>query len=273
MESLSEAISRAWDARPEQGRNPAFENMLDTLAAQENENKASYATTLNEYASYLRVNGLYEYGEKIFLRALDEIAALDGKKTAYATCLSNYAELCRLAGRLDTCADALIEAEQLYEDKNSIEYAANLNYQSNLYQSKHDPRSAARILAKSLAIVERLEPGSIDLATAYQNLGGIQLQIDELDEALDNLNRALSIYETLNAKKNAHFVSLCNTLAMAHIKRGEFKEAELSYDICLDAMKSCKMNPDDIALVSRNAARFFDQQGNKEKARKTREGE
>lgn len=271
VDNLSDTLARAWGIRPEQGRNLLFEDLLETLEAQGDEDSAAYASVLNEYASYLRVNGLYDYGARLFLRALDKIAAIDGKKTAYAICLSNYAELCRLAGDFDASTDALTAAEQLYEDKGSIEYAANLNYQSNLCQSKHEPRRAARILEKSLAIVENREPGSIDLATAYQNLGGICVQTDELDKALACLEKALSIYEALDAKNNAHFVSLCNTLAMVYIKRGKLAQAESAFDTCLETMRSCAMNPDDSALVARNAAAFFEQQGNDEKARDAKE--
>lgn len=256
MEDLSAKIAGAWQAAPAEGRNPRFELLLEEIALEEGTGAPAYATALNEYASYLRVNGLYDQGAQMFERALAAIGALDGKRTAYATCLSNYAELRRLQGDYEACARMLEEARPLYGSRESVEYAANLNYQAHLYESLGKSADALAVQAESLSIVEKVEPDSPDLACAYQNLGTARMAQGDLERALAELQEAARIYEKLGISANAHVVALENSLGTVYGELGRREEGLRHFERALELMDQCKMNPDDRALVERNAERY-----------------
>lgn len=262
MQNLSKKIRDAWKNPPESGISPLFERLLEELSNRGISARAGYASVLNEYGSYLRVNGLYTYGAEIYQRALAAIEALDGRHTPYAVCLSNYAELCRLNGDYDACASMLAEARSLYADNNSVEYAANLNYQAHLLESMGRGDDALEAQAQSLAIIAEKEPESPNLACAHQNLGTAYSAQGEYEKALVELSEAERIYKALRIETNAHVVSLFNSLGNLYEMQGNQFEARAAYERALKLMETCKMNPDEAELVKRNAIRFLEQPDN-----------
>lgn len=262
MQNLSEKIREAWKSAPENEANPLFERLLEELSNGGTSARADYASVLNEYGSYLRVNGLYAYGAEIFRRALEAIEALDGRRTPYAVCLSNYAELCRLNGDYHGCASKLAEARSLYSDKDSVEYAANLNYQAHLLESTGKSNDALKAQAQSLAIIAEKEPESPNLACAHQNLGTAYSAQGEHEKALVELLEARRIYTALGIETNAHVVSLYNSLGSVYEMQGDQLKARAAYERALKLMETCKMNPDEAGLVQANATRFLRQLDN-----------
>ena len=193
-----------------------------------------------------------------FLRELaEEVERDQGTHTAdYATVIDNLGELYRLSGDLDSCERCLTEAERLFVDKGSREYAACLNYQGHLAEARQDPARARQCYLRSLEIVERIEPESLDLATGYQG---------DLTHAEEYLRRAMDLYDRGVLTINAHYISLLNQIAALELKQGRADDAERSFDQAVADLPKTTASPIDAIVVYANAGTLYHARGKADK--------
>ena len=265
MSELTEKTDAAWGSLPPAELEAFLRNLCDEMEAAHGRVSSEYVTAANELGTYLRVTASYKDGEAAFKNALASMEQLVGKNDSYATCLDNLAELYRLAGDLESCERCLAEADGIFSDKQSLEYAACLNYQGHLAESKKDPEAAKQCYLRSLAIVEPARPGSIDLATGYQNVANAYQAAGELKEAEEYLAKAMGLYSGGALSVNSHYVSLLNQMASLQLQQAKDAEAERSFDAAIEALGQTPVSPLDAIVVYTNAASLYRAYGRADK--------
>ena len=256
-------------SQPELAR--ALEQRLARAAEEGGTATPEYAVTANELGALYRATARYAQGEQAFKLALASIEALEGRSDRYATCLDNLAELYRLDGRLDECEQALEQAEALFTDHASDEYAACLNYQGHAAMVRGRFDDAAALYERSGVITQANQTGTIEVATAFQNVANAYMQAGRLPQADAALKRALAVYDEYGLPVNSHYVGLLNTLAVNAFRQGEVQAAADWMKRAEDALARCNVSPLDAAVMLANAAAVFVKAGFGEDARRAAE--
>lgn len=226
---------------------------------------AEYVTACNELGTFFRGRARYDEGESAYQEALACAEALVGRTDPYATCLDNLGELYRLQGKLDLCEEYLLKAERAFSNKESVEYAACLNYQGHLAGSRHDHKRARDCYLRSLAIVEPNCSDSLTLATGYQNAASAFQAVGDLQSAASYLEKSIDIYRRGSLSPNAHYVGLLNQIATLKMAQGQDDEAASTFDIALDTVNAVAISPLDAAIVLVNAAALYKRHGDADK--------
>ena len=239
----------------------AFEQRMAQAAAQAATATPEYAAFANELGALYRSMARFDQGEKAFELALESIEAQEGRSERYAVCLGNLAELYRLEGRLDECERTLAQADRLFSDRSSDEYAACLNYQGHAAMARGRFDAAAGLYEQALAITQANHAGTIDVATAFQNVANAYQQAGRLQQADEHLRRVLAVYDEHGLHVNAHYVGLLNALAASTARQGEMQAAADWLERAVQALDRCRINPLDAAVVLANAASTFARAG------------
>ena len=262
-----EEIRRKWAELPAPDLERFFLGRLEDIAAASGASDPEYAAYANELGTLYRVTARFSEGEAAFKQALASIEMQEGRSDRYATCLDNLAELYRLDGRLDECEQALAQADALFSDKGSDEYAACLNYQGHAHMERGEYDTAAACYERALSITQDRRAGTIDAATAYQNVANAHFRAGRLQRAADYLQRALEVYDAYGLPVNAHYVGLLNTLAAVASQQGEALAASEWLMRAVSALDACKMSPLDSVVVLANAAMAANRAGHSDDAR------
>lgn len=266
MSKLTDRIDEAWSTLAPQDLDRFLRELAEEVERDQGTHTADYATVMNELGTFLRVTAQYQDGEQAFLKALPALEEIAGRDSdVYATCLDNLGELYRLCGDLDSCERCLTEADQLFVDKGSREYAACLNYQGHLAEARQDPARARQCYLRSLEIVERIEPESLDLATGYQNVANAYQAQGDLTHAEEYLRRAMDLYDRGVLTINAHYISLLNQIAALELKQGRADDAERSFDQAVADLPKTTASPIDAIVVYANAGTLYHARGKADK--------
>ena len=84
-----------------------------------------------------------------------------------------------------------------------------------LYQEMGNYEKAAQHLKKALAIIEKIPGAEIEVATTLSNLGASLLEIEEIQEAEECLNKALEIFKK-DTVKNFHYSAALSAICLLY---------------------------------------------------------
>lgn len=95
----------------------------------------------------------------------------------------------------------------------SYDLAVRFAKLGNSYRAAGNRVGAEKVLISSIASLESKAPNSFELATAYENMGLLQKDNNNTQQAREYLNKALAIYQSLNAKGSEQAIqSILNNL-------------------------------------------------------------
>ncbi len=169
---------------------------------------------------------------------LNEI--LDIKEYLYGDESANYhMTKVKLANYLIDYTDRFDEASGIYESsfdaivkpeitEGHVDYLDILNHQAKFYEETDEYKKAASILEEALGVARRkYDNRDVAYGDELVQIAGLQIRIGNYDEAEDNLETALSIYDELKGDeiKSTTAIALITKATLLGIK-GEYDEAE-----------------------------------------------
>ena len=192
--------------------------------AREAEDTALLTEMLTEYGGVIKYLGRHEEAESAFLevRSLLE-AAGETESPAWANCLVNLANLCRMTGRPE-------EAERLYREAIPLglrvcdgeSRASMRNNLALLYQEQGRYDDALTLHRENLE--DTAGRPAYQTGSTYNNIAALYIKMKRYDEAAEAARQALAYYEDPEAG-DALRVTAMNTLAAAYYGSGRVSEA------------------------------------------------
>lgn len=193
-------------------------------------------TLMNEMIGHFREMGQFdkavEYCTQV-LRLMQKMG-LEGT-VAYATTLLNVANAYRAAGLLRESMTQYQAVKLIYEGNlpyNDFRYASLYNNMSLLFQEMGDFESACDCLERALGIVTQYGNARIETAVTYTNLAASQLKLGRYEEAIENLNRAFSIFE-MDEEPDYHYSGALSAMGEAQYLYGNLEESARFYKLAL----------------------------------------
>ena len=234
--NISEILSEYDKLEETHNFNKIEQFLLSNLEMAKNEgDDSSELTLLNEIIGFYRELGRAQdsinFCRDILIK-MDEMQ-INGTMP-YATSLLNIANACRAAGLLKESLIYYNEVIKIYDenlDSSDYQYAPLYNNLALLFQEMQDFESAVGTLKKALAIVQK-NGDEVKVAISYTNLGMSLLQIDELDEAIYNLDEANKIFTSL-PETDYHYGAVLSAMGEAKYRQGLYEEAADYYEKAL----------------------------------------
>ena len=129
----------------------------------------------------------------------------------------------------------MYKRQEIYEGElegTDFRYASLYNNMSLLFQEMGDFESACDCLERALAIAVRYDEARIEVAVTYTNLAASQLKLGRIQEAIDNLNKAFSIFE-MDTEKDYHYSGALSAMGEAQYMAGNLEESARYYKLAL----------------------------------------
>ncbi len=204
---------------------------IDTAA--EEMDDAAVLTLLNELIGHYRETSefdkMFEVAEDI-LKVADTIC--DHESVPYATSLLNVATCYRVAGRLKESLSLYDTVEEIYKKILSPKerlFAGFYNNKALLYQETGDFKKAREALLKALDIVTELGE-TYEEAVSRANLAGTCVQLGEFDEAYEEANRSLELFDE-EGVKDQHYCAALSALGSYYYMKGNYEQgADIFYE-------------------------------------------
>lgn len=219
-------------------------------------------TLMNEMIGYCRETGKYEKGEFFCIEALRLMKALQMEGSLpFATTLLNIANFYRAAGKLEESLEDYKQVFQLYEDKiekNDMRYASLYNNVSLLYQELEDYVGACTSLGNALAIIVQYPEMEIETAVTYTNLANSKVKLGRVQEAVEDLEKALAIFNK-EEEKDYHYSGAVAAMAEVQYLVGNLDEAEKYYKIALDEIEKHTGKSNSYQVIKRNLEQVQEQ--------------
>lgn len=197
---------------------------------------SALVTLYNELIGHYREMG---EGEKSIVCCRQVLELMDSMglegTVAYATTLLNVANACRAAGLLRESMIYYQKVKEIYErelEGTDFRYASLYNNMSLLFQEMGDFESACDCLERALSIATRYAQARIEVAVTYTNLAASQLKLGRAAEAIDNLQKAFSIFE-MDEEKDYHYSGALSAMGEAQYMAGNLEESARYYKLAL----------------------------------------
>ena len=204
--------------------------------ATEEEDKSAQFTILNEMMGFYRDTSEYDKSIKACQQCIGLMKEMNIEGTVdYATALQNIANAHRAAGLLEESLNYYMETFAIYEENiepGDYRFASLNNNIALLYQEMGNYEKAAQHLKKALAIIEKIPGAEIEVATTLSNLGASLLEIEEIQEAEECLNKALEIFKK-DTVKNFHYSAALSAMAAVKCKKEDYAGAIKLYEEAL----------------------------------------
>lgn len=150
------------------------------------------------------------------------------------------------------------------DDKNTI---TQLNQQTVTLYKNGNLDEALKTAKKSLELT--LKTYGVDTQEsylAYTNLGTLQREKRNYDEAIKNLQTALEIYRKQSNFSNARLIEMYQTLGLTQFLGGKKKDAEASYLLAINTTETVFGESKELFLPTLNAANLYARLGDFVKA-------
>lgn len=199
--------------------------------AYEREDYSVCISIINELVGFLRDTSQYDkalgYCEEV-LKLMQQLG-YEGTLPYATTCL-NVANVLRAAGLHKESLQFYERIIPIYRDMLSSEderFAALYNNMSLLYQEMGDYEAAVQCLTRALAIVSQGND-EIKVAITHSNLGASLLQLGQIEEAMEHLKAAMSVFGK-SEEKDFHYSAAIAAMGQAYAALGQPEYARECY--------------------------------------------
>lgn len=227
---------------------------IDT--AQEEKNDGGILVMLNALMGYYRAVSRHEDMIQAADRALSLVEKLGIQNTIHhGTCLLNIATGYRAAGKLEEAEKCYRTAEKIYEKelKHPDDRMATLhNNLALLYAAQGRLAEAKKRTRKALAIVQEMPGMDVEEAITYTNLGNTCFGLNQVEEACENMEKAVQLFEKAGGHTDTHYPAALAGLGQAHFQRGELTSAKEYYEKALHFIEKTYGKNDDWHITSEN---------------------
>ncbi len=230
---------------------------------------------LNEMACFYRGVSNWEACIAAFddVKSEMEMRGLE-KSNEYAVVILNMAGAYRLMGKFDEALAAFKGAADIMDangDATDYEYAGLYNNTGLVYQDMGDMDKAAEHFEKALTYLVKVPDNDAEIATNQANLAVAYYNAKKHDKAMECLDKALSIFETLDGGLNPHYAGALNTKAVMLFNTGDAKGAAENFEKAAEKTKLIFGENKDYVTACRNCSFAYEKLGDGEKAEKYKE--
>lgn len=172
-------------------------------------------------------------GDRETMLLLMEEAGLRGEGEEAS--LLNIGNALRAAGLLREAMAVFQEVRQAYDDQllpNDFRYVELFNNMSLLFQDMEDDESACDCLERALGIASCYEEARIEVAVIYTSLAVSRLKLGRQQEAIDDLKKALSIFE-MDSEHDYRYSGALSAMGEAQYAAGNLEESARYYGLAL----------------------------------------
>lgn len=227
---------------------------------------------LNEMACFYRGTSQFDKCLHCFALVKDE---MDNRglehNSAYAVVMLNMAGALRLMGKFEESLAAFGEAEKILQtsrNTDAYEFAGLYNNTGLVYQDMGRLDLAAQSFEKALEYLQKVPDNDAEIATNHANLAITYYNSGKAEKALACLDKALSIFETLDGGMNPHYAGALNTKAAIAYHAGRYAESASLFVTAGEKTKLIFGENKDYALLCRNASAAFSQAGDSDSAKR-----
>ena len=135
-----------------------------------------------------------------------------------------------------------------------------------VYQDLKELGKAAENFEKALTYLVRVPDNDAEIATNNANLALTYYNAGKSDKAIECLDRAISIFETLDGGLNPHYAGALNTKAVILFNSGDIAGAAAMFADAAAKTKLIFGENKDYAVGCRNAAYAYSKLGDTAKA-------
>lgn len=197
-------------------------------------NKGAVLIILNELMGYYRVTSHYEKCARCASEALEIADEMGIQGTVnYGTVLLNIATAYRVMKRMK-------EAESYYKQVYAIyrrhfkepdyRMATLHNNLSLLYSETGRLKEAKRELELAMELIRVLDESEIEVAITHTNMGNLCFQMKQIEEGMQHMQEAVSIFEKQPGSKDPHYASALSGLGEAYFRMDELEKSVEYYE-------------------------------------------
>lgn len=254
------AVDAAYDSSRPEELESRLTAVLDECRSDLGETSREYIAVLSELAAYYRGQMNLEKSRELFRRAVALGRDVFGEDSPdFATLRVNLSGTLRLTKEFDEAERELLEAISIYDQTLPPAHALTLAAWNNLSLIQMDQGltgDALQIQERLLHTLEDAPDLREELATTLINIGSLQLQEKNYEEAKRALRDAIRIYDEELSRDTPHYFSAWNALGIAEISSGDPEAAVNSFRRALDSAESL-FGPDHPQTASiRNSLEF-----------------
>jgi len=185
-------------------------------------------TVYSELGGLYRTLSRYDESELAYEHAIELLGVLGSSYAlARATAQMNLAGTYRMRGNTRAALELFLQVKAELEQgghKNTAEYAATLNNLALAYSADNRPDEAVLCAKAALSVLEAIGAGRRSTAIANGNVAGLLVAAGDDEGAKQYIDKAISIFETLEGK-DGHYPSSLTTRATLLWRRGEREAA------------------------------------------------
>lgn len=195
----------------------------------------------NELGSFYRSVDKYPESVEAYSLAGDLIAERVGTESPeYAAVLNNMAGTCRMAGHTGRAIGLYEEAISVYKalrDTGSPACASVYNNLALACREAGQTQAAIDHLYEAAGHFEKLAGFGQETAFAYSNLMTLHEEAGDREGAMECLDRALAVFDTILDEKNNRYADALNSLAGFLFSEGYYERALRVYQTAADYTK------------------------------------
>lgn len=201
-----------------------------------------------EQLSQLLIQHREEEAEAFLLEKLGQAARLGDREAMFLlmeeaglrgegeeASLLNIGNALRTAGLLREAMAVFQEVRQAYDYQlppNDFRYVELFRNMSLLFQDMGDDESACDCLERALGIASCYKEARIEVAVIYTNLAVSKLKLGRQQEAINDLKKALSIFE-MDEEHDYHYSGALSAMGEAQYAAGNLEESARYYGLAL----------------------------------------
>lgn len=203
-----------------------IDKMLDEAykLAVNNNSYEQKLTVIKEKIKFYNYKNDFDAGYSYFEKGL-ELAQNFGNKKDVAEIYISFGPSYREIGLYDKAIDLYMKAENILKDEKGCEeqkYTLFLNL-SSVFLYKGDYKKSIEYVEYSLNIAQDLKDNA-KMYNSYFFKANVMLEMDELDSAVVNYQKCISILDKSNNKSD--YAEVLNNLGLVYQKKENYKKAE-----------------------------------------------
>lgn len=188
---------------------------------------------LNELMGYYRVMSNAEGCKRCAQEALALCERMGIRNSDnYATVLLNIATAYRAMGKMEEAEDYYMQALAIYNrlfDGPDYRMATLHNNLSLLYSETGRLKEGKEQLFMAMDLITQLSESKVEIAITHTNLGNLCFQLQEIEEGLEHMQKAVEIFEAEPGKKDVHYASALSGMGQAYYLTGKLEAAKDCY--------------------------------------------
>lgn len=195
----------------------------------------------NELGGFYRAAGRTDSAKENYDMVLKTLENMGMENTEnYASALINTGDVYIVIGDYDRALSMFLYAKEILEKLGlgkDYRMAALSNNISAVYRAKGDFNNAEKSLTLAFEIIKNIPNTRGELAVTHINLAQLQIKQGKLDEAKENLNTAVNIFEKELGGRDVHYSQAAAALGEVYYYEGNYSLSKEWYKKAAELIK------------------------------------